>query len=460
MSSDVISLRGFPAESQVVISDTLTSASTPKPVTNKNIPHTGSKDLTETVHMSGAVDTGKEVKVTLTCNGKVIATKDAVMKLDGSGEGVATFPGVLNHVPANSTCNFTDQVVSSTTTTTGTPPASLGVTAIAAVGSMAVCGGLLLAGISAMIRRENRAATERRNRLAQAYDVERRDVLRTECHDLMETWLDYDRDISKLLTRPAMRNYSRPATAEAAEAMIAASDIASDDRPDLETFAAAVSRFRRALSEAEYEASVDAKRGMSEHERRDLRRAQQALALALDGGATEPERMAAYRLVSIIMRDLGVEVSQEIHETVIAQIEGSSASYGQIEGSLSAQAVLKAIAEADYGQRPVLITTRVRRAGERDVTGLTAALGQTASHFASEVKQSTPVSLAKDYADIDALRNAVRDVVAYLEKINRDSSDLDVRNAATQRLSELGEALRNADMALGVGDQIYAPASH
>lgn len=438
-----------------------------KPVSHADATNT---DLVDTVNMQGISSTDR-VDVTLYCNGVKISTQPVVAKMDGSGDGTATFKNAISHMTGkNTACTFKE--VAHTTTSGDAPPASPAVSMAAAGTSVVVVGALLWAGITVMKRSDerslrrywesvdaSRAKTGSSEPTRPVYDLAERDVLRTEFGSLCDTWLDYDRNIELLLKRPAMRNYERAETAACVEAMLAAQKFTDADKPNLADYRHAVSVFRRALASAEYEADRDANRGMSESERADLLRAQQALAIALDGGATEPERKSAYRLVSIIMHDLGVTISTESHARVMAQIEGSRAPLAQIEAGLRSESVLDSVRDMTRGERSVFISTRVRRAGEDEVSRLTSLLGRTASDFTSVTNASTPTALSKDYAQIEAARGGVADVVLRLTPLTERDVDDDVRGAAAARLVELGEALRNADAALAVGDVVHT-ASH
>lgn len=168
--------------------------------------------------------------------------------------------------------------------------------------------GVLIAGMKALRRRQEDAQPEpdlpqerpRSNRAAQ-WRVIARTVKE---HDRTDTrWLDYELDISKLLDYPLMTDMRDPLTERFHRAKLRADLLRPAKAEDLLDDADAASRYLDAVESyvtafdaAESEAIRRRRKDFSADEQQRLTRAQSALRVAVDSGATSQERERAYGL--------------------------------------------------------------------------------------------------------------------------------------------------------------------
>lgn len=168
--------------------------------------------------------------------------------------------------------------------------------------------GALLAGAFLLARRVTRQVLAAR--AARRAEAERIAGLQAEWDALqaresraMTAFLRYDRDPEALLRLPMMRDYSDPLIVSAVEAMNLVRGL-STSAPPAGTVRAGTSDYARAV--AGLETAVAAAERTAERvrlsrfapgERRRILRAQQLLAVALDGGASAAERQSAYKRV-------------------------------------------------------------------------------------------------------------------------------------------------------------------
>ncbi len=138
-----------------------------------------------------------------------------------------------------------------------------------------------------------------------AEDATRENVQRLidEHDEVTGRWLDYELDVAKTITFPAMSDGREPLTAAFLRAKRVADrlrPVTADVRLTPEQFAEyreAVTDFAVKFDVAEQNARRVRDTGFTEEERRRLERAQQLLKTAVDKSATAAERQVAYRRV-------------------------------------------------------------------------------------------------------------------------------------------------------------------
>lgn len=185
-------------------------------------------------------------------------------------------------------------------------------------------GGSLAGGARAVAAWNERRAARRLERyrikqetkvaLAQAKGMGRIDAAQVEReltraraeHDEVDTrWFGYETDLATILDFPMMIDMREPLTVEFHKAKRRA-DLLRPEGPDgaaatgptaadVEQYRDAVHAYAAAFAVAEQEAQRRRRGDFSPLEQERLARAQRLLAVALDGGATGPERQQAYQ---------------------------------------------------------------------------------------------------------------------------------------------------------------------
>jgi hypothetical protein len=120
--------------------------------------------------------------------------------------------------------------------------------------------------------------------------------------DITHRWLDYELDVSKLISYPAMSDGRQPLTAAFLRAKKVADNLrpAADETPSAERlteYRDAVTDYEVAFDLAERDARRVKAAAFTPEERKRLETAQQLLGVAVDQAATPNERQVAYRRV-------------------------------------------------------------------------------------------------------------------------------------------------------------------
>ncbi|MFS0792487.1 hypothetical protein [Microbacterium sp. 1P10AE] len=120
--------------------------------------------------------------------------------------------------------------------------------------------------------------------------------------DITHRWLDYELDVSKLISYPAMSDGRQPLTAAFLRAKKVADNLrpAAGEKPTPERLAEyrdAVTDYEVAFEVAERDARRVKAAAFTPEERKRLETAQQLLGVAVDQAATPNERQVAYRRV-------------------------------------------------------------------------------------------------------------------------------------------------------------------
>ncbi|MFJ3956649.1 hypothetical protein [Arthrobacter sp. NPDC090010] len=122
-------------------------------------------------------------------------------------------------------------------------------------------------------------------------------------HDSINSrWLEYELDVAKMIDFPGMSDVREPLTVEYLKAKRRADSlrpVPGEELPDEEfqAYRDAVLAYGHAFDVAERNAQRIKDSAFSPEEREHLARARQLLNIAVDPGATAPERQAAYRRV-------------------------------------------------------------------------------------------------------------------------------------------------------------------
>lgn len=147
----------------------------------------------------------------------------------------------------------------------------------------------------------------------------------------INSWLEYDRDVSMLLRSPAIRDYSA-STVQKFVSLMAESEKVGRRRPssstDREAVLVAVEKYEAmardlsdALSSAVSYARGSALRRMAKADRSKLETAQRMLAIALDSAASPAERDTALARVRVLMDQLNIrEPKGEVMEQLANQV--------------------------------------------------------------------------------------------------------------------------------------------
>lgn len=125
-----------------------------------------------------------------------------------------------------------------------------------------------------------------------------------DAHDAVtKRWLDYELDVSKLISFPAMSDGRQPLTAaflrakKVADRLRPASPKAKVTKDQLDEYRNAVTDFEVAFDVAEREARRVKDSSFTDAERKRLDTAKQLLSVAVDQAATPAERQVAYKRV-------------------------------------------------------------------------------------------------------------------------------------------------------------------
>ncbi len=143
-------------------------------------------------------------------------------------------------------------------------------------------------------------------------------------HDAVTArWLDYELDVAKLIAFPTISDGRQPLTAaflrakKTADRLRPASPKAHVTDQELAAYASAVTDFEVAFDVAEREARRLKDSDFTDAERKRLSKAQQLLAVAVDGAATPAERQIAYKRVReeldglIVVSDEAIVILEE-----------------------------------------------------------------------------------------------------------------------------------------------------
>jgi hypothetical protein len=172
--------------------------------------------------------------------------------------------------------------------------------------------GVIIAGMRAFSRRRQEnagdepiTAAEPPERVTRNPAAQWRAITRTvKEHDRTDTrWLEYELDIAKLLDFPLMTDMRNPLTERFHRAKLRADLLRPADAGDLvedrdaaRQYLDAVENYVTAFDAAEAEAIRRRRSDFSREEQQRLARAQSALRVASDTGATQQERERAYDL--------------------------------------------------------------------------------------------------------------------------------------------------------------------